>query len=345
MSRVSIVLPYKNAARTLRDAARSIVSDMRPAEDGRDDGDELVMVDDGSADDGPAIAAEVRAEAAALPRRKSVVLVSSGGVGIAGALQRGVEASRGDYIARMDGDDESLPTRLRKEAALLDADPSLGAVATKIELFEAPGEGIQRYAEWQNGLLTAEDHARAIFIESPICHPSSMIRRRALDEIGGYRDGAFAEDYDLWLRLDAAGWGIAKVDEVLFRWRIHKASLTWTDPRFSPEAMRRLRASHLAKRIDRAYGVWGAGPSGRRLVRELEVHAKRTSFFIDIDPKKIGRTARGVPILDPESGMARARASHALLVVAVAARGARDLVRGELGRAGFDEGRDYVCAI
>jgi GT2 family glycosyltransferase len=246
----------------------------------------------------------------------------------------------------MDADDISLPGRLAAERRLLESDGSLGAVATQIDLFGAPGPGIQRYAEWQNGIVSPLDHVRAIFVESPVCHPSAMIRREALDAIGGFRDGPFAEDYDLWLRLIGAGWGIAKVPRVLFRWRIHARSVTFTDRRLSPDALRRLRAQHLARRLDEhpVFGVWGAGRAGRRLARELEGHGVHASFFIDIDPAKIGRIARGVPILGMDDGIARARREGSLVVVAVAAFGARDQVRARLDAEGMIEGIDYVCA-
>jgi GT2 family glycosyltransferase len=316
---------------TLGIAARSVLADM-----GADD--ELVLVDDGSIDDGPALARAMAEE------DRRVVLVATDGVGIARALARGLSVCRGSLIARMDADDESLPGRLAAERALLEADPALGAAAAQVQLFGAPGPGIRRYVEWQNGLVSAEDHARAIFVEAPVCHPSTMIRRAALDAVGGFREGPFAEDYDLWLRLIAAGWRIAKVPRILFRWHIHHRNVTFVDARLTLDALRRLRAYHLARRIDRPLAMWGAGPAGRRLARELERFMVRTGFFIDIDPRKIGRLARGVPIVDPPAGIDRARRERALVVVAVAAYGARDLVRAELTGHGLDEGADFVCA-
>ncbi len=329
---ISVLLPYRNAGSTLGEAAARVLADMG-------DADELVLVDDGGADDGTAIATALAAADA------RVANVSSGGVGIAGALMRGLERCRGEWIARMDADDISLPGRLGAERALLESDPSLGAVATLVEPFGSNvADGIRRYVDWQNGLVSAEDHARSIFVESPVCHPSTMIRRSALDAVSGFHTGEFAEDYDLWLRLVEAGWGIAKVPRVLFRWRIHGQNVTWTDPRLSFEALRRLRARHLAKRIDRAFGIWGAGAYGRRLARELDANGARVSFFIDIDPLKIGRTRRGAPVLSVDDGLERARREHTLVIVAIAVFGARDIVRAQLAERGFIEGADFVCA-
>ena len=235
------------------------------------------------------------------------------------------------------------PGRLAKQVAALAEDPRLGAVGTQVETLGPCGEGMRRYVAWQNAVVTAADHAREVFVESPLCHPSVAIRRAALDAVGGWRDTAWAEDYDLWLRLDAAGWRIAKVPEVLLRWRQREGSLTFTDPRYSPERFREARAAYLAPRLlrlGRPVAVWGAGQTGRRLARALEARGLRVRRFVDIDPRKIGRTARGVPIVSPDA----LRAGEDTVVVAVGARGARQIVRDRLVARGSVEGDDFVCA-
>lgn len=299
--------------------------------------DELVLVDDGSSDSGSSIAERHARD----PR---VHLVTTPGLGLPGALARGVLTCRGDVIARMDADDVTLPGRFVAQERLLASDPSLGAVATLVEPFGAPGAGMQRYLAWQNGLVTAAEHARAIFIEAPICHPATMLRRTALEAVGGFVAGDFAEDYDLWLRLIGGGWGIAKVPEVLFRYRVHASSMTWTDPRFSMDGLRRLRAKYLAPLLIRRFALWGAGVTGRRLARELEAHGRRPELFIDIDVKKIGRIARDRPILAMDPGLERAREERLLVIIAVGAEGARELIRPRLDGDGWVEGADYFFA-
>jgi len=106
--------------------------------------------------------------------------------------------------------------------------------------------------------------------------------------------------------------------------------------------LREARALFLAPRLasmQRPIAMWGAGPTGKRLARELERHGVRTSRFIDIDPRKIGRVRRGVPVIDH-----RAIDHEHTIVVAVGARGARDLVRDELLSRGFTEGLDFIAA-
>jgi hypothetical protein len=205
-----------------------------------------------------------------------------------------------------------------------------------------PGEGLAAYVAWQNGLLTPEDHARELFVESPLCHPSVMLRRDALEAVGPWRDVPWPEDYDLWLRLDAAGYGLAKLPELGLRWRHHGGRMTFNDPRCELARFPEAKAPYLAARLRtlaRPLVVWGAGKTGKRLARALEGHGVRAVRFIDIDPRKIGRPARGVPIADAGS----LRLGEETILVALGEPGARDVVRGRLDARGFVEGVDYLC--
>lgn len=340
-SRISVLLPFRDAASTLAEAMTSVLDDLEPD-------DELVAIDDGSSDGSAAIASSIA------ERDARVVVLASGGsaeqaAGIANALERGIAVARGTLLGRMDADDVSLRGRFAAERALLASDTSLGAVGVQVEAFPAPAGGMQRYLAWQNALVTPSDHARSIFVEAPLCHPTALIRRAALEHVGGFRELAWPQDYDLWLRLDAAGFGLAKVPRVLFRWRIHSASVTWTNPKNARARFLEARACFLAQRL-RALGrattfaVWGAGQTGRRLARALEAHDLRPVAFVDIDPAKIGRRARDAAIVDASEGIARATSGDWLLVLAVGEAGARDLVRGRLSAAGLVEGASFVCA-
>jgi glycosyltransferase involved in cell wall biosynthesis len=312
-------MPFRNAAATIEEAGASVLADM-------DGDDELVAIDDHSTDGGRD----------RLPRDRRIVVLTNTGKGIVSALSAGIAASRGELLTRMDADDVSLPGRLAASRALLDRDLSLGVAATCIETIK--GEGLAAYVSWQNATVSKEEHSNAIFVESPICHPAATIRRAALEAVGGYHDPVWPEDWDLWLRLVERAFGIAKVPEVLFRWRRHDAALTVTDPRYSEERMRECRAHYLARRLeDRPFAIWGAGQTGRRLARALEGHAIRPRVFVDIDPKK--HKARELDVIRPE-----ALDRDLFVVVAVGAPGARDIVRGRLLAAGRREGIDFLCA-
>jgi FlaA1/EpsC-like NDP-sugar epimerase len=101
-----------------------------------------------------------------------------------------------------------------------------------------------------------------------------------------------------------------------------------------------VRARYLAPRLREPVWIWGAGKTGRRLARALEAQGVRPRAFIDIDPRKIGKHARGAPIVAPDA-LARELGT---VVVAVGDRGARDVVRARLLARGFHEGAEFVCA-
>jgi glycosyltransferase involved in cell wall biosynthesis len=330
MALISVLMPFRDAAGTIEEAASSILAQGEVAL-------ELVAIDDASRDDGASRLATLAG------RDRRIVPVSGDGGGIAASLGRGLAAARGSFIARMDADDVALPGRLGKQAALLESDPRLAVVGTRVEPLGPCGEGMRRYIAWQNALVGPGDHRRDLFVESPLCHPSVLLRRTALEDVGGWRDVPWAEDYDLWLRLDARGWLLAKVPEVLLLWRQRPDSATLRDPRYARARFVEARAAYLAPKLLRAgrpIAVWGAGPTGRRLARALERLGVRASRFVDIDPRKIGRIARAAPIAPPES----IRVGEHTIVVAVGARGARSLVRAHLSRLGFVEGDHFVCA-
>jgi glycosyltransferase involved in cell wall biosynthesis len=322
---VSVLLPFRDAGEWLPAAAESVLAQ-------RDVTVELIAIDDGSADEGPAYLAGLA------ERDPRVSLVRARGIGIAAALELGRRLARAPFIARMDGDDLCAPRRMARQVEALEREPLLAAVGTRVEAFpsEAVGEGMRRYIEWQNGIVAPEEHASELFVESPLCHPSVMLRTSALEEVGGWREVPWPEDYDLWLRLDARGYLLAKVPEVLLRWRHRPGRATFSDPRYGAAQFRAVKAPHLARRLKslgRPTVFWGAGPTGKRLARELEAHGVVPQCFIDIDPRKIGGKARGVPVVPPEE----VAPGMATVVVAVGARGAREEIRAYLRGRGFGE--------
>ncbi len=323
---ISVLLPYRDAEATLAEALAGVLAEPEV--------DEVIAIDDGSRD--------ASAGVARAPGDSRVVHLTTESVGIARALAAGLERARGELVGRMDADDVSLPGRFAAQRAMLEADPGLGVVGCRVRGL-GPAEGLARYLAWQNALLTPQDHARDVFVESPLCHPSVLMRRAALEAAGGYRDTPWPEDYDLWLRMHARGVGMAKVDRELFAWRQRDGRATFADPRCAPERLLEARARYLAAwlgRTTRPLWVWGAGQTGKRLARALEPEGVHAAAFVDIDPDKLGRTARGAPVLAPEA----IRPGAATIVVAVGAPGAREAVRAWMREHHLVEGADFVCA-
>lgn len=332
MPRVAVLMPARDAARTVRAAATSI---LRQTE--RDLS--LVCVDDGSTDGTAAVLDRLVA------RDPRVRVVRGPGEGIARALNRGLAACDAEVVARMDADDVAYPARLARQLEALRAAPGLVAVGGRVRLFPraAVREGMARYAEWLNGLVTPELVARDLLVEAPLVHPAAAIRRDALERAGGWRDGPFPEDYDLWLRLSAAGGRLSNLDVPVLGWRESAARLTRTDPRYALSRHVALKCAHLARHVlpgIREVALWGAGRTGKAFADALRAEGISTALFVEVDPAKIGRTLRGAPVISYEQ-VARARGLP--LLVAVGAPGARALIRAELARAGFRELADYRC--
>jgi GT2 family glycosyltransferase len=332
MPRVSVLLPARDAAGTVRAAAVSILR-----QTARDL--ELVAVDDGSRD----ATAEVLERLAARDRR--VRVIRGPGEGIARALERGRAVCAGELVARMDADDVAHPRRLEVQLAALDADPSLVAVGGQVRLFprRTLREGMIRYAAWLNGLTTPELVARDLLVEAPLVHPAATLRADALARVGGWRDGPFPEDYDLWLRLAGAGGRLSNVPALVLDWREGPSRLTRTDPRYALERHVARKCAHLAEHVvgpAREVVLWGAGPTGKAFADALAQEQIGVRAFLEVDPSKVGRTTRGVPVVRFREAP---RFRGTPILVAVGAPGARSLIRTELGAMKMDELRDYWC--
>jgi len=131
-------------------------------------------------------------------------------------------------------------------------------------------------------------------------------------------------------------------------WRDHPHRVTRSDGRASLENLLRLKAHYLARgplRDRDAVIVWGAGMAGRRLSKHLLREGVPLVAFVDVDPRKIGRTRRGRPIY-PAEALPDLWQQHRrpAVVVAVGARKAKALIRPRLLGWGLAEGRDWWFA-
>ena len=206
---------------------------------------ELIMVDDGSEDGGATFNA-MQAALALDPRVFAFRYEKNHG--LAYALDYCLKRARGRYIARQDDDDLSDPSRLASEVAFRDEHPDLAIVGTTATLFDDQGV-------WGSLDVPENPNARSFLWNSPFIHPSVVMRADALRSVGGYRvapETLLLEDYDLFMRMYAAGIRGANIQQPLYRYR--------SDRRISkPRPMAaRVREAKVRARGFRALGL-GAG--------------------------------------------------------------------------------------
>ncbi len=301
---------------------------------------EIICVDDGSRDGSGALAAEYA-------RHDSRIRVfHTPPRGIVAALNQGITLSRAEFVARMDADDITHRDRFALQVKALEREREVAVVASRVRSFprSATRRGMREYLAWSNQVLEPESVAREILIECPVVHPSVMVRKRALVEVGGYRQGEFPEDYDLWLRMHRRGYRFRKLPQVLHAWREREERLTRTHPMYARRRFIDLKAEHVAKTLEtgRSVVIVGAGVVGKPLARALLRHGVQLSAFLDLNPRKIGKKIHGIPVLHAAEAL---RFRGALYLAAVSARLQRDVVRGELKRLGLVEGEDFLCAV
>ena len=328
--KVSVVLPFYNAVKTLSVALQSILD-----QDFTDF--ECVMVDNNSSDGSREIAAGWERQD---PRFR---LVEEKRQGVMYASNRGCEAARGEYLARMDADDVARPLRLLLQSEFLDSHPDFGAVAGLVNHVGDPETtgGFQRFVEWSNSVISYEEIYNRRFIEAPIVNPSAMWRRETMELFGLYLAGDFPEDYEMWLRWLDAGVKIAKVPEVVLDWHDSEGRLTRTHPIYSDRAFYEIKSKYLAKWLSECnpyhpyVAIWGASRISRRRARILEQQGVRIKTYIDT--KRTRQLEKELIYYEdlPESG-------SLFILTYIRQMDNRERIQAFLEGLGYVEGKDYL---
>ena len=347
MPEISVLLPCRNAEAWLPECIASLEAQTMADF-------EVVAVNDRSEDETAAILIQWASRDARVrvldPNGSAHSCAGAPATGIVAALQAATAAARAPLLARMDADDVAESDRFDLQRNFLAAHRDLAACGTAVRLFPRSevGQGYERYECWLNGRTDREDLWRDLFVECPIAHPTLVIRRSVLEALGGYRDARWPEDYDLVLRMYAAGMRAENLPATLLRWRVRGDRHSLVSGRYSPEAFRRCKV-HFLKEVflppDRPVVVWGAGKVGKPLARELLRQGIPVEAFVDLDARKIGQEIHGAPVLDPDSFARLFARERPYVLAAVGSPGAREEIRGTLDALSCHEIDDYrVCA-
>jgi hypothetical protein len=234
---VSVLLPVYNCPAYVGQAVESIL--------GQTFTDfELLVIDDGSTDE---TADVVRAY-----RDPRLTVESQANVGLAATLNRGIRLARARYIARQDQDDWSHPQRLARQVAFMDANAGCGLLGTWAEIWRDDSRTNRAHAHPSDNA----DLQYALLLNNPFVHSSVMIRREALEDVGGYATDPSRqppEDYELWSRI-ARQWSVANIPEYLHVYREVQGSMS----RQGPSPFLDHLVTICAENISQAAGVPGS---------------------------------------------------------------------------------------
>lgn len=207
--KISVLLPVYNSKRWLTKAVQSVcIQTIRDFE--------LIAIDDGSTDASLSLLRNLQK----LDGR--IIIISRRNTGIVGALNDGLAIAKGEFIARMDGDDIAHPNRFERQLQFMETHPECVALGSATVLIDSMGGTIGEYRppECHDAivaqLLTGNGAA--------LVHPSVLFRKSALLDISGY-DPAWckAEDLDLFFRIAEKG-QLANLNEDLLKYRLHRNS-------------------------------------------------------------------------------------------------------------------------
>jgi len=218
--RISVIMPAYNAQQFLEESISSILKQTFTDF-------ELLIGDDGSTDRTDEIIRSFRDE-------RITVIRNEKNLGIVPTLNKLIEASRGEYIARQDSDDISLPSRLEKQVRFLDKHPETGLCGTNMTWF---GNKKKRIF-----MPLQDEEIRACMLTfNPICHPTILIRKSCLTK---HYDQSLdhAEDYAMWYDLSKTS-KLANLSESLLNYRWHNANISTTKAHKMIETANSIRAN------------------------------------------------------------------------------------------------------
>ncbi len=202
--KVSIIMGIYNCASTLPEAIDSIVNQTY-------DNWELIMCDDGSQDETFVIASQYKNKY----KDKIILIKNDKNMGLNHTLNHCLKYVTGDYVARMDGDDVSLPTRLQEEVSFLENNKQYSIVSTPMIYFDE--KGIFRIGKGGYEPLLSN------FVKgTPFCHAPCMVKKEAYLDVDGYvvsKNRLRVEDWDLWIRMYEKGYRGYVYEKPLYKMR------------------------------------------------------------------------------------------------------------------------------
>ena len=330
MSKVSIIIPCKNAAEFLDETLLSIRNQSFIDW-------ECILVDDHSTDSSLEVFNEFAAEDARFQSFKNT------GVGVIQALQCGYKHSTSTIITRMDADDLMPVNKLSNLLKALE-EKGTGHVATgKVKYFDALGEGFKNYERWLNKLIDENSHRAHLYKECVIASPNWMLYRKDFERIGAFDSAVYPEDYELVFRMFSGGLKVAAVNEVTHLWRDHEQRASRVSTLYAANTFLPLKLSwfqKLNRDETKKLILLGAGKKGKAIAKELKRLGMEFIWQTN-NPKKIGHFIYEVEVHSqylPEK-------TDAQVLLGLSSPGEVSQLEEELSDKEFDLGEDYFVVV
>jgi glycosyltransferase involved in cell wall biosynthesis len=285
--KISIIMCFKNEAQHLKKNIDSILAQT-------EQNFELITVDDHSNDKSIQI---LKKYSQSDPRVK---ILTNQGTGIISALKTAYAATTGALITRHDADDLMPPHKLKTLKQLLTKNGP-GHVATGLVKYFSDyplSNGFIKYADWLNHLCKTNNHTNNIFKECVIASPNWMAFREDLDSINAFQDEVYPEDYHLVFKIIEKKLKIVCSDKVTHLWRDHPKRASRTLEQYKDQKFYPLKVSFFIKLHNKKDIIlWGAGPSGKKLAKEL-INQNTPFRWVTNNTNKIGKSIYNIPIED-----------------------------------------------
>ncbi len=155
-----------------------------------------------------------------------VKIISTDVKGLVFALNLGLSEASGKYIARMDADDISLPTRFQRQLEWIENNNDYDIVGCRVTLIDEFGEILEKKFPFYE---SNADIIKILPIRNVLCHPALIFKKESLLKVGGYKYGFMSEDHELFLRMMLSDMKFYNLDENLFLYRRHNNQITSID--------------------------------------------------------------------------------------------------------------------
>lgn len=203
--KISVIMSVYNGEEYLREAMDSILNQTFTDF-------EFIIVNDGSTDNSLKIIETYNDE-------RIGIINNEKNIGLTKSLNKALKQAKGEYIARQDADDISLPNRFEKQMKYFEENPEVALLGTSAYIIDETGEIIQKC------VVLAKPSIKSLLKKNRFSHGSVMVKKEIVDKVGGYNDLLrYSQDYELWLRI-AKCYEVRNLTQMLYKLRSHNENI------------------------------------------------------------------------------------------------------------------------